>query len=246
MTEVTWTMTGALLADIAQRDNGALLGNRRRLLGLLRDRMPVETLIVRLLMAAFDAGVPARLRSAGQLSDLQIDQEIQHLIAETGASPEFARDAVLAWARAIADYADAATGPAPAPAQVLPLPIMPVLATAPSAVAVAPAGGKQRPILRWLSIAVGVVLLVWIAFQIAVGLGLVRPTARRVVLPPTHGSDSPPAGPPRKFASTPRLAGPAHISRFDRIRISAPIRRPRAADANSAQATVAQTYDRHA
>jgi hypothetical protein len=101
-----------VLKDIAARENGAVLGNRRRLFGLLRDKLPSEARTIQFLMTAFDEGVPARLRANSSLGDAALAQEVTRVAGNTGMAPEFAEAAVTAWAQAIAGYAP----PAPAAA----------------------------------------------------------------------------------------------------------------------------------
>ncbi len=68
MTTDSWGEAGERLSEIARRDNGAIVQDRRRTLGLLRDFLPEETRIIRLLMVAFDGGASSvrglRVRAA--------------------------------------------------------------------------------------------------------------------------------------------------------------------------------------
>jgi hypothetical protein len=112
----------AVLKDIAAREGGAILSNRRRLIGLLRDKLPEETRAIRMALTAYDAGVPARLRAHPSLGDVEVAQESHRVSNDTGLSDSFARSAVVAWAQALTDYTpqEATASPAPAPAAPIP------------------------------------------------------------------------------------------------------------------------------
>lgn len=127
MTEQTRTNPAlvAVLKEIVAREDGAILSNRRRLIGLLRDKLPEETRAIRMALTAYDAGVPARLRAHPSLGDVEVAQESHRLSNDTGLSDSFARSAVVAWAQALTDYTpqEATASSAPAtPIPVAPLP----------------------------------------------------------------------------------------------------------------------------
>jgi hypothetical protein len=109
---------GALLASLLRERGMGLMEDRRRIFGFLRDRAPDEARSIRLLMAAFDDGVPARMKNA-EISEIVIGREVSHLTSEAGIAPDLARDAVSAWAYALAGY-QAAPAPSPAPPEQAP------------------------------------------------------------------------------------------------------------------------------
>jgi hypothetical protein len=116
----------AILSRILQRHGVAVLEDRRRTLGLLRDHAPSESRAVRLLMSAYDMDVPKNLAAEGGApSQLKIDQEVNSLIADSGLQADLARWAVNVWSAAL-------SGTAPASAAAL-------AAVAPAAPAAAPA-----------------------------------------------------------------------------------------------------------
>lgn len=115
----------AILGRILQRHGVAVLEDRRRTLGLLRDHAPSETRAVRLLMTAFDMDVPKHLASEdGAPAQVKIEQEIHSLVADSGLQADLARWAVDVWSGALS----AAT-----PGKAAPAPVAPPAAPAPSA-----------------------------------------------------------------------------------------------------------------
>jgi hypothetical protein len=95
-----------VLSAIVNSRGPRILEDRRRLLGLLRDKAPGESRGTRILMSAFDEGIPSRLNRE-TVSEIDIGREASHLTSEVGIAPELARDAVLAWARALTGYESA-------------------------------------------------------------------------------------------------------------------------------------------
>jgi len=92
----------AILGRILQRHGMAVLEDRRRTLGLLRDHAPSETRAVRLLMSAYDMDVPKHLASEGGApAQFKIEQEVNSLVADSGLQSELARWAVNVWSAAL-------------------------------------------------------------------------------------------------------------------------------------------------
>lgn len=109
----------AILSRILQRHGVAVLEDRRRTLGLLRDHAPSETRAVRLLMSAYDMDVPKNLAAAGGASNqFKIEQEVNSLIADSGLQSDLARWAVNVWSAALSGGAPAS---AASPAVAAPL-----------------------------------------------------------------------------------------------------------------------------
>ncbi|MDB5590164.1 hypothetical protein, partial [Enterovirga sp.] len=99
-------LAATLLAIIRERGTD-VLEQRSVLLSELRARAPQALRGVHLLMTAFDAGVPARLRESGApFTDFKIGQETAQMVDHFGSSPEPAREAVQTWARAVAELGD--------------------------------------------------------------------------------------------------------------------------------------------
>src|SRR5664279_3567939 len=106
-----------ILGRILQRHGMAVLEDRRRTLGLLRDHAPSETRAVRLLMSAYDMDVPKHLAAeSGAPSQFKIEQEVNSLVADTGLQADLARWAVNVWSAALAGAAPPGAEPAVAPA----------------------------------------------------------------------------------------------------------------------------------
>ena len=129
-----------VLSAILNRHGATIVEDRRRLLGLLRDKAPVEMRPIRILMVAFDQGVPGRLKHA-PISEIDIGREVAHLTSEAGISSDLARAAVLSWASALAGYKPATaaeTNPLPLPAAVAPLPPVQPLSVQPLPATVSP------------------------------------------------------------------------------------------------------------
>lgn len=129
----------AVLKDIAAREDGAILSSRRRLIGLLRDKLPEETRAIRMALTAYDAGVPARLRAHASLGDVEVAQESHRLSNDTGLSDNFARSAVVAWAQAL-------TGYQPQEATAAPIPAAPAVQAQPAVQPVAPVQPPPQPV----------------------------------------------------------------------------------------------------
>jgi hypothetical protein len=116
----------AILGRILQRHGVAVLEDRRRTLGLLRDHAPNETRAVRLLMSAYDMDVPKHLAAeSGAPAQFKIEQEVNSLIADSGLQADLARWAVNVWSAALAGAAPGGAEPAAA--------VAPAAAAAPSA-----------------------------------------------------------------------------------------------------------------
>jgi hypothetical protein len=182
-----------VLKDIAARENGAVLGNRRRLFGLLRDKLPSEVRTIQFLMTAFDEGVPARLRANSSLGDAALAQEVTRVASNTGMAPEFAEAAVTAWAQAIAGYAPAAPAAAsdwiepvqaaPArtaavqPAPVAPLPVQPAAPSPAGASGTSPVLVKRSPWVRIgniVRITAAVIIMLGAILKLATSFGLLH------------------------------------------------------------------------
>ena len=124
MNEIAAPAIPQLLANLLRHRGVALLDDRRRLLGLLRDYAPEESLKIRLLMSAFDQGVPERLRQ-GPISEIELGREISNLIAQTGLAQVSASNAVRSWALALQGLVD------PTQDNLAPVAASPVAAAAP-------------------------------------------------------------------------------------------------------------------
>lgn len=139
-----------VLVGLLRREGSGLLDRRGRLNGLLRDYAPAAIRDIRLLLAAFDAGAPGRLKAASDpLEAGMLAEEAERLVEQFGCSRALALNAVETWGRALVG----SRGPA-----------IPVRAAAPvSAVAAgglqAPDEDRPGPIGRWGGIAVGVLLV---------------------------------------------------------------------------------------
>lgn len=180
-----------VLADLLRSRRDELLSNRRRLLGLLRDKAPAEQRATRLLMLAFDQGVPVRLAGATISAD-EIDREGARVAAETGVAPELAREAVLTWVRALGRPSQAerpavepvSVQPLPeAPRSVQPIPVSPIpvspLPTPPSIQSIpssaAPQGEQGAPRASALSVLAGILGVPtnsWAKILVAVAIGV--------------------------------------------------------------------------
>jgi hypothetical protein len=140
----------AILGRILQRHGMAVLEDRRRTLGLLRDHAPSETRGVRLLMAAYDLDVPKNLAAEGGApSQIRIEQEVNSLIADSGLQSDLARWAVNVWSAALSGGAPAS---AASPAVVAPEAVPPPSADdltwddEPAGVQVAPAAAAPSAV----------------------------------------------------------------------------------------------------
>ena len=155
----------AVLAGLMRERGPGLLGERRRLLGLLRDRLPGDVRAIRILMMAFDGGVPGRLAGT-EPSSLDIGREGGVLSNETGLGLEVARQAVETWAVALCGYASAAapafappatTGPRPSVRKLPPkAPGAPSGASGSAPSAAPPRASWSR---RWPGVVLGLVVL---------------------------------------------------------------------------------------
>src|ERR1700690_2043150 len=95
-----------ILGRILQRHGMAVLEDRRRTLGLLRDHAPSETRAVRLLMSAYDMDVPKHLAAEGGApSQFKIEQEVNSLVTDSGLQADLARWAVNVWSAALSGAA---------------------------------------------------------------------------------------------------------------------------------------------
>lgn len=112
----------AAILDAILREHGTdILEERSRLAELLRQRAPHDPRAVHLLMTAYDAGVPGRLKEAGApVSDFKIGQETAQIVDHFGSSPEPARAAVETWAKVLAGAADLPVRPALPPPSLEP------------------------------------------------------------------------------------------------------------------------------
>lgn len=114
------------LQRIVSRHGSAILGDRRRLVGLLRDHAPDRLAAIRLFVAAFDTGMPQRLKAGPHLSD-EMARESEALAASSGCGLDLARQAVAAWAGILSS-----PRPMPLPGvpgiQPLPTPLSPMQA----------------------------------------------------------------------------------------------------------------------
>lgn len=133
------------LDRIVARHGSAILAERRRLVGLLRDHAPADLPAIRMFMTAFDAGVPTRLAAAGPaVGEAEVARESEALVAAVGCQAELARRAVGTWARVLSrPRAEAPPAPMPlpqgVPAPVRPLPgILPAIQQLPAAQAMPP------------------------------------------------------------------------------------------------------------
>lgn len=173
----------AVLGRILQRHGVAVLEDRRRTLGLLRDHAPSETRAVRLLMTAYDMDVPKHLASDdGAPAQVKIEQEVNSLVADSGLQADLARWAVDVWSGALsgatpgkaAPVAAPPAAPAPSadgltwgdetPVQVAPdvapraaPTVAPSYAPPPAAPAAPAAGMAQNPMVRYALIAAVVI-----------------------------------------------------------------------------------------
>lgn len=133
---------GGILGRILQRHGMAVLEDRRRTLGLLRDHAPSETRAVRLLMSAYDMDVPKHLAAEGGApTQFKIEQEVNSLVADSGLQADLARWAVNVWSAALSG---ATPGSAVSPAVVA------------AAAAAAPPAAPSADSLTWGDDAPGV------------------------------------------------------------------------------------------
>ena len=213
----------AILGRILQRHGVAVLEDRRRTLGLLRDHAPSETRAVRLLMTAYDMDVPKHLASEGGApAQLKIEQEVNSLIADSGLQADLARWAVDVWSGALsgaapgkaAPAAAAAPSAAPAPSadsltwgDETPVQVAPAAVPAaaprvapsyapppPSAPAAGAAGMARNPLVRYALIA---------AVVIAAGIGIKSYMDQPTPVPPAPPGPAPqPPQPTVTVAST--------------------------------------------
>lgn len=117
---------GAVLDAIVRRHGPTILDDRARLFGLLRDHAPHALRDVRVLMAAFDAGVIERLRQASDLTAAaSLATEAARVADASGCRPDLSDAAVRIWAGLLGRLAGGppAVQPLPAYGAVLPLPL---------------------------------------------------------------------------------------------------------------------------
>lgn len=109
----------ALLDGLVRRDGLALLDDRGRLHGLLRDYAPDAIPGIRTMMAAYDGGLVGRLRDGPMpLPAGAVEREIAAVTTAAGCDAVSAGTAVASWVRVVAAARTESAGP---PLQ-LPLP----------------------------------------------------------------------------------------------------------------------------
>lgn len=112
----------AVLDGIVRRHGTAVLADRARLFGLLRDYAPHALREVRVLMTAFDAGTAERLRDeTDPTAPAAIAAEARRVTEASGCRPDLSEAAVRAWAGLLARLA-APEAVQPLPSVVRPLP----------------------------------------------------------------------------------------------------------------------------
>lgn len=105
-----------VIAAIVRRHGTGVLGERRRLHGLLRDHAPGSVRDIRMLMTALDAGAVGRLygQAGGHMADV-VEAEAARMANDFGCDPDLARRAVDTWARLAATLHEASRAPKPSP-----------------------------------------------------------------------------------------------------------------------------------
>lgn len=157
----------AVLDGLVRRHGAGILDDRARLFGLLRDYAPGALRDIRVLMAAFDAGVAERLRGAARpVPDAILSAETGTVVAASGCRPDLCRAAVETWA--------ALDRSGQAPARPLPLPgalppsaaLMPGRITQPHPLPAvsSPTGGGG--LMGWAAIAAGAVIVIMIVLRV--------------------------------------------------------------------------------
>jgi hypothetical protein len=169
-----------ILKNLLAKYGAGLLGERRRLLGLLRDYAPDRAREIRLLMTALDLETPQRLAKATDSEALGL--EARTLASDAGLRDDVAQWTAATWAAVFRDPAAApsavatATGAAPLAAAVdddltwdSPQPAAPIQAAIgaqaqPPARALSPINFDPSKSLRYIGIAtiVAAVTSVWI------------------------------------------------------------------------------------
>lgn len=92
-----------VLVGLLRREGAGLLQQRGRLNGLLRDYAPGAIRDIRLLLAAYDSGVPHRLGQVAEPTETRlVAQEADRLVDEFGCAHPLALNAVSTWGRAFA------------------------------------------------------------------------------------------------------------------------------------------------
>ncbi|TDR89188.1 hypothetical protein [Enterovirga rhinocerotis] len=90
-----------ILVGLARRHGSAVLGQRARLHGLLRDYAPTALREIRLLLAALDVGAPSRLQAAADpVAPALLAAEAGRMADEFGCERSFALQAAETWGRA--------------------------------------------------------------------------------------------------------------------------------------------------
>lgn len=139
-----------VLIGLLRRDGIGLLEQRRRLNGLLRDYAPNAIRDIRLLLAAYDAGTPARLEASSDPSAAgPLAAEADWLVEEFGCARPLALHAVETWGRALSGLRAPIPVPAPSPGM---------------AAAASPANAAEQEeqpgwFGRWGGIGVGILLI---------------------------------------------------------------------------------------
>lgn len=124
----------ALVARLFDKYGRVLLEDRRRLYGLLRDYAPSQLRRTKLLMTAYDQGVPQHFAAHDSApTSFAVAQAIQSIIAEAGIQTELAQWAIDAWQGALF----------PPNQALVPQPL--VIATAPDALPPVPPAAKLAP-----------------------------------------------------------------------------------------------------
>lgn len=107
-----------VLQALLRQHGQELLGDTRRLEGLLRDRCPRDKRDVFALVGALKARVPQELQSTGSRLPWEVIESrlVKKMLDDMPLSDEVARDSVLAWARALGFAPAPGSGSIPAPA----------------------------------------------------------------------------------------------------------------------------------
>eukprot|EP01037_Dinobryon_pediforme_P014605 gene14605-14729_t len=117
-----------LVARLFGKHGRDLLTDRRRFYGLLRDYVPTQLRRTKLLMTAYDQGIPQNFAlDTSAPTSFVLDQAVQSIVSEAGIRTDLAQWAVDAWQGAL-------FSPTPATADMS----SPVIAIAPQVVAAAP------------------------------------------------------------------------------------------------------------
>ncbi len=216
---------GKVIAKIIERHSTKLLGDRRRLLGLLRDYVPGELRGVKLLMASFDQNTPQGFLEQGTApSKISIEQQANALVTNTGLQKELALWATEAWSAGL--YAKSTPMPAPVADDLTwgseavsvnaAIPIAPSVASPATAPQVAVAGAPQaaafqasasaaaskKPMDKFL---VGCIVITALIGAFGVYYNTTKRTQLTQDTPqtPPENPATPPAGPGRQPAGDP-------------------------------------------